>query len=233
MTFRTHIRHCKIFSFQNPQVQAARRCKRGMLVRHKPDGPWRMVSVFAGGMRRLHVETYGLDRQKVQHLAPHVFGQMEAQLGAQRRLLSHLGVNCDPVATAEEKAEGYEDGFLWRIASRGMRDQARLRVEATALIKERDALKADQDDTHTTLGRLSELLTGVANAIKGPPAELSSHDWSDLPLRATHMHEANQLLLDELSKTRRIAALERKQDAETIAKLQAQVRDLQNKHGDF
>lgn len=29
--------------------------------------------------------------------------------------------------------------------------------------------------------RMADLLTGVAAALKGPPAPLTAHDWSDLP----------------------------------------------------
>lgn len=37
------------------------------------------------------------------------------------------------------------------------------------------------DEQHMTLGKLSGLLRRTANALKGKPTELSSHDWSDLP----------------------------------------------------
>lgn len=43
------------------------------------------------------------------------------------------------------------------------------------------------EDQARLINRLSELLNGVALALKGPPAEDSLHDWSDLPatLQAT------------------------------------------------
>jgi hypothetical protein len=33
-------------------------------------------------------------------------------------------------------------------------------------------------------GRMTYLLTGVANALKGPPGQNMIHDWSDLPFIA-------------------------------------------------
>jgi hypothetical protein len=51
---------------------------------------------------------------------------------------------------------------------------ARLEVNAT-----RDEKNADEEAA--TRERLSELLTGVANAFKGEPPELTSWSWHDLP----------------------------------------------------
>jgi hypothetical protein len=37
------------------------------------------------------------------------------------------------------------------------------------------------DELSTTMGTLTTLLTGVANAVKGEPPELTQHSWHDLP----------------------------------------------------
>lgn len=41
------------------------------------------------------------------------------------------------------------------------------------------------EEYHQLVTRLGNLLTGVANALKGDPDELAWHDWSDLPAVAT------------------------------------------------
>lgn len=46
---------------------------------------------------------------------------------------------------------------------------------------ERKTALDDVDEYDTTNRRLSELLTGVANVLKGPPPELTLHSWHDLP----------------------------------------------------
>lgn len=43
------------------------------------------------------------------------------------------------------------------------------------------SVRADLDEYEVLLDRLSGLLTGVANALKGDPPPLVMHDWSDLP----------------------------------------------------
>ena len=50
--------------------------------------------------------------------------------------------------------------------------------ELRAALKERDA---EIDENEALRDRMSSLLTEMANALKGPPAALSLHDWSDLP----------------------------------------------------
>src|SRR5512138_2725251 len=66
------------------------------------------------------------------------------------------------------------------------------------LLGERDGLKArleqETDEYDQILGRQSELLIGVANALKGEPFELVMHDWSDLPaVAATVVAERDRL----------------------------------------
>jgi hypothetical protein len=43
------------------------------------------------------------------------------------------------------------------------------------------ALDAELQENDDLRRRLAELLTGTANALKGKPKPLHSHDWSDLP----------------------------------------------------
>lgn len=44
-----------------------------------------------------------------------------------------------------------------------------------------EELRKEIEEVDALRDRLGELLTGVANALKGPPPELVWHDWSDLP----------------------------------------------------
>jgi len=43
------------------------------------------------------------------------------------------------------------------------------------------AITAERDEETALRERLSKLLEGVANALKGPPDELTMHSWHDLP----------------------------------------------------
>jgi len=56
-----------------------------------------------------------------------------------------------------------------------------LMTDAVALLSEVERLRADNEELHRLRERLAELLTGVANGLKGEPPELVMHDWSDLP----------------------------------------------------
>lgn len=53
-----------------------------------------------------------------------------------------------------------------------------------------DLLRQETDEYDQLITRQGELLTGVANALKGEPAPLSMHDWSDLPAVARTTKEA-------------------------------------------
>lgn len=46
------------------------------------------------------------------------------------------------------------------------------------------------DEYHQLTTRLSDLLTGVANVLKGPPPDLTWWDWSDLPAVSTRLIDA-------------------------------------------
>lgn len=46
------------------------------------------------------------------------------------------------------------------------------------------ALEKDAEEAFATGQRMAQLLTGVANALRGEPAPLSAHSWHDLPERA-------------------------------------------------
>lgn len=61
-------------------------------------------------------------------------------------------------------------------------------------------LEGDTDEYDTLLTRLRELLTGVANALKGEPPANVWHDWSDLPAvageRMARIDQLERLLHD-------------------------------------
>jgi hypothetical protein len=59
--------------------------------------------------------------------------------------------------------------------------------ELWRLRAENDQLRADQAEVETLNERMAQLLTGVANALKGDPPDLVWHDWSDLPAVAARV----------------------------------------------
>lgn len=56
-----------------------------------------------------------------------------------------------------------------------------------ALIAEVERLRESENEYVVLCDRLSELLTQTAEALKGPPPPLTSHDWSDLPAVAAKL----------------------------------------------
>lgn len=69
-----------------------------------------------------------------------------------------------------------------------------------------EELQTENADLHALTDRLSHLLTGVANALKGPPGPLSSHSWHDLPevaqevMRRLEDHTFVNLILPKVDK---------------------------------
>lgn len=53
-----------------------------------------------------------------------------------------------------------------------------------------EPLLEDIEDSDALRERMAGLLTGVANALKGPPPDLTWHDWSDLPAVAERVAAA-------------------------------------------
>lgn len=65
------------------------------------------------------------------------------------------------------------------------------------------------DEVHGTLGRVSELLTKTANALKGEPEPLHMHDWSDLPKVALKLKQERDASVNaEMRATERAARAE-------------------------
>lgn len=77
----------------------------------------------------------------------------------------------------------------------------------------------DCDDCDRLRGRMSELLTGVANALKGEPAALSSHDWSDLPVVAAKAVSDREKFRDQVHDTYQRAVKAEAQRDELLASL--------------
>jgi hypothetical protein len=44
-----------------------------------------------------------------------------------------------------------------------------------------DGLRRELEESEALRDRMADLLTSVANALKGDPGPLKVHDWSDLP----------------------------------------------------
>jgi hypothetical protein len=60
--------------------------------------------------------------------------------------------------------------------------------------EEIEQLKINLDEERRLREKLADLLERTANALKGPPAYLYSHDWSDLPKVATQLRDENWAL---------------------------------------
>lgn len=75
-----------------------------------------------------------------------------------------------------------------RAALEAMAEAPRLTPAGRAAVEqffnEVEQLAEESEDDDRLRNRLAALLTGVANGLKGQPAPLSSHDWSDLPVKA-------------------------------------------------
>lgn len=90
----------------------------------------------------------------------------------------------------------HEAGLEDRDRLRNERDEARAEVERIEprrqrderdladAFAERDRLRAELDEVYALLARQSAILTGVANALRGPPGPLASHGHHDLAERA-------------------------------------------------
>lgn len=59
--------------------------------------------------------------------------------------------------------------------------------EIAAYLAQIAELRAEVDEDDRLRGRLEEILTETAAALKGPPPPLTMHDWSDLPAVAREM----------------------------------------------
>lgn len=59
--------------------------------------------------------------------------------------------------------------------------------QARVLADEVERLREAEDESDRLRARMAGLLTDVANALKGEPGPLESHDWSDLPAVAVRV----------------------------------------------
>jgi hypothetical protein len=102
----------------------------------------------------------------------------------QTHRIRHLERERDQVLEYARKLEQGLSSFQHghRIASDNcMRLERKLAESDTAL-----------NDAVRTVDNLTDLLHGVANALKGPPGDLSQHSWHDLPgLAALAAHAAD------------------------------------------
>jgi hypothetical protein len=68
-----------------------------------------------------------------------------------------------------------------------------------------DAFRAELDELHALVARQSAILTGVANALRGPPGPLASHSHHDLAERAaTVVRERDTALLERNARVARL-----------------------------
>jgi len=67
-------------------------------------------------------------------------------------------------------------------------------VEASAY----DALKIESDEADALNTKLGDILTRIANVLKGEPDSRSLHSWADLPKLANAMRTENERLVAEL-----------------------------------
>lgn len=71
-----------------------------------------------------------------------------------------------------------------------------------ALSKEVRELREDRDLCENTRTNMRRILDDVAEALKGPPAALHSHDWSDLPALVRDLQGDFQMALDSASQNK-------------------------------
>lgn len=91
--------------------------------------------------------------------------------------------------TEAELAAIRDDLFLWIHKGHAGR------TSLDALLAEVDRLREAEEESDALRGRMAELLTGVANALKGQPDPMTKHDWSDLPELALALRTANRELI--------------------------------------
>jgi DNA repair exonuclease SbcCD ATPase subunit len=84
------------------------------------------------------------------------------------------------------ESDYYDDVRVTAAAAELRRQHA----EIEQLKAERDALLAEVEELDQLRNRMSELLTATAKALRGPPAPLSSHDWSSIPDRTADVVNA-------------------------------------------
>lgn len=85
----------------------------------------------------------------------------------------------------------------------GMEEHHRAHHEAEAkLLLERNEAQAHSDDANRLVGKLGDILTRTANALKGPPDELMLHSWHDLSETADRYVKAIDAAIAELHEHR-------------------------------
>lgn len=91
------------------------------------------------------------------------------------------GRDCCHEHIKDAQETGIPHARRWVVREVFSREQVE---QATAELRaECDALRAEVEELDQLRNRMSELLTATAEALRGPPAPQSLHDWSSIPDR--------------------------------------------------
>jgi len=108
----------------------------------------------------------------------------------------------------------------------------RLHAEREAVVAELDRTRDEVDALESLVARQADILTGVANALRGEPAPLASHSHHDLAERAAAMVAllaVTQSSLEAASSGRRVTACD---EIERLQRENATLRDAAREHLD-
>ncbi len=152
--------------------------------------------------------------------------------GAARVKYNVPGLHCDTSVLCHDENDGGALGALAYAVGLNAdgsdpRDQGealarRLHAEREAVVAELDRTRDEVDALESLVARQADILTGVANALRGEPAPLASHGHHDLAERAAAMVAllaVTQSSLEAASSGRRVTAcddierLQRERDA--------------------
>jgi len=79
-------------------------------------------------------------------------------------------------------------------------DVNKIKLELQQAKLELQEAKEEIDDYYKTMQRMKEILTKTANALKGEPEPLRSHDWSDLHVVADKVKKRASNLQNSVDK---------------------------------
>jgi hypothetical protein len=96
--------------------------------------------------------------------------------------------------------EAFEKGYM-RIEADEHQQDPKLHSALLALHQAQgraDELITELHDDDRLRGRMAKILTGVADALYGPPEDDSLHDWSQLPARVFELRQAGDAASEQL-----------------------------------
>jgi hypothetical protein len=96
---------------------------------------------------------------------------------------------CDSIDKSNLVVVNEDDASLWYSGTHAADDWPEGFYCENPVAAEIDRLRREADEADTLIAKQRELLTGVANALRGEPDQLHSHSHHDLPERALKMRQ--------------------------------------------